>query len=528
MLPVKREAHRGRPDAAAHVEVPERLAGIGIHREDVALLGPGDHEPAGGGQYPGHCGRQLLELPLQLSGQGVERPDRSVGLIRVRPPLAAADESRSGLVLGLALEVDGGHLPGRDEERHPVRVVGRAVPVRRAGKARPHQRPLLARRRPGNAHGPAVLVDPLRPGLGRVLGRPQELARLAVEHVVERVAVREDDQLPHRAVPLGVHQHRDLVGVPVVDVVRGVLEVPAHFAGVHVECDQRVGIEVVAGPGIAVPVRGRIPGRPVEEAEFGVIGAGQPGSPSSRLPTVAAPGVVARFPFGGDGPPTPDPFAGLRVVGVEESADAGLAAADPHDDLAVHRERRRRHRVADRVVGDRDFPADVTVRSIQRDQLGVERSEKHRVAEDRDPPVRPREADVQRLFGDDRVVAPQPPAGVGVERGDRARGLGDVHHAVGHQRRHLDPADSPGLVDPRRPQPGDVLLGDLIEPAEPLRAVVAGIHEPGLGLVVGVQEARIGHLRQGRGRDQSDEGKGPQESQTGHSGSPSGPRRVAR
>ena len=92
----------------------------------------------------------------------------------------------------------------------------------------------------------------------------QELAGLAVEHVVERIAIGGHDELAGLALPIGVDQDLDLVGVPVVGVVRRELEPPDDLARVWIEGQQAVRVEVVAGAQVTVPVGCRVADWPVQ------------------------------------------------------------------------------------------------------------------------------------------------------------------------------------------------------------------------------------------------------------------------
>ena len=113
------------------------------------------------------------------------------------------------------------------------------------------------------------------------------LAGRAIEHVVEAVAIGLRDQLPLASVDRRVEEHQRLVRVPVVHVVGRELEVPLHLAVRRIEREHRVGVEVVAGPVVGVPVGRGIAGRPVEQVQLGIERAGQPRRAAAGLPAVA-------------------------------------------------------------------------------------------------------------------------------------------------------------------------------------------------------------------------------------------------
>ncbi|KAF0187433.1 MAG: hypothetical protein FD165_2913, partial [Gammaproteobacteria bacterium] len=68
--------------------------------------------------------------------------------------------------------------------------------------------------------------------------------------------------------PRDVGQYRDLHRVVVVAVVRRELVVPFQLAGVGVERNDGLSVEIVAGTLVGVPVGPRIADAPVREVEF--------------------------------------------------------------------------------------------------------------------------------------------------------------------------------------------------------------------------------------------------------------------
>src|SRR6185436_18561910 len=97
---------------------------------------------------------------------------------------------------------------------------------------------------------------------------------------------------------------------------------------------------VVAEPVGAVHLRPGVARAPIEQVERGIVRTGDPGRRAAALPRVALPGVVARFAVAGDRVEAPRPFSRLGVVGVDETANAVLAAGHADDDLVLHDERR--------------------------------------------------------------------------------------------------------------------------------------------------------------------------------------------
>ena len=204
---------------------------------------------------------------------------------------------------------------------------------------------------------PAALVQPARPvHLDERLAE-QEPAGRALEHVEVAVAVGPQHGLHVGAVPVQIGEHRHLHRIVVVGVVRRELEMPSEPAGVGVERDDRVGVEVVARPLRRIPVGTGVAHAPIREIQIGIVRAGQPDRSAAMLPGLGIaiglrigrarlPGLVAGLAGTGNGVEAPGLLAGLGVVGGDEAADAQLAAADADDDLVLDDERRQRQRVA--------------------------------------------------------------------------------------------------------------------------------------------------------------------------------------
>ena len=91
---------------------------------------------------------------------------------------------------------------------------------------------------PSMTMGRPLSSKPFGPRLLGVGLAGKELARFAVERVVERVAIWIDDELSRFASNGRIDQKGDVGGVPVVRVVRGELEVPFQLAGFGIERDK--------------------------------------------------------------------------------------------------------------------------------------------------------------------------------------------------------------------------------------------------------------------------------------------------
>src|SRR5581483_72080 len=147
------------------------------------------------------------------------------------------------------------------------------------------------------------------------------------------------------------------IRIPVVDVMRRVLEMPLRFARLDVDRHERRGVEVVPDTRVAVPIRTWIAGAPVQQLQLGIVRTGQPRRAAAVDPTVAGPRFAAWLSGRWDRPEAPQLFAGLRVIRVEEAADARFAAADADNHFVVDDERRGRDRVAKGIFADVDHPS---------------------------------------------------------------------------------------------------------------------------------------------------------------------------
>src|SRR5690348_5740945 len=107
--------------------------------------------------------------------------------------------------------------------------------------------------------------------------------------------------------------------------MRRELEIPLELPRVAIQRDQRIGVEIVTGACVTVPIRAGVAGAPEDRVLIGIIRASHPGGGGPSLRGIACPGFDPGLAGGRHGPESPSPFAGLRVVGVDETADAVLA-----------------------------------------------------------------------------------------------------------------------------------------------------------------------------------------------------------
>ena len=270
--------------------------------------------------------------------------------------------------------IDARVLPRRHIEKPGLVAVRRRIPVGGALHRRPHPHTFPRRGRLWDLDGSAVLVQPLGPRhLDEVLA-VQEFARNAIQHVEEAVAVGPQHQLAWLALPLSVHQHRNLHRVPVPLVVRRELEVPFQLARVGVERHHRVRVQVVAWAHVAIPVRSRISHAPIGQVQFGIVRPRDPDRPAAALPRIAGPRFVARFARTGNRVEAPDLVAILRVQRHDEATDAVFATGRADDDLVSQHQGGVRQGISARRVDELLGKDHRAVLGIQRDHLAVDRA----------------------------------------------------------------------------------------------------------------------------------------------------------
>ena len=278
-------------------------------------------------------------------------------------------------------------------------------------------------------------------------------------------------------------------------VVRHQRSVPPPLPRTHVEHDDGVRVEVVAGPQVRGEIGRWVGDRHVQVAGLDVQREGRPhGSAAHRdllrvrprlEPRLAGPGHRVEPPHG-------------RAVRKAERADPALnhvlAAGRPNQHEVVEDDRRHREVLA--LLGVSNLPA-----PQQRARLGAERKQE---------PVRRRADDTAVLEGDPAIAIPQdvtarpprvPPlhAAVRCVERDGAPRRRQVHRAVVHEGAGLEVVALADLEDAGRREPRDVGGVDPIEGREARAAVVVRVHEP-VGrpgrppqrLVIGAVRARNG------------------------------------
>ena len=367
-------------------------------------------------------------------------------------------------------------------------------PVGPAVDSGPHVVGAFGRRLLAGDHlGATLIVETLDPGLLHESLGEQELARAAVQQIIEPIAVGPGHHLALLSAKLAVEQDRDLGRVPVVGVVRRELIVPLELSGIGIDGEHGAGVKIVAGAEIAVVVRPRIARSPIDEIQIRVIGAVVPGGGPAGLPRIAGPGSEAGLAGLRDGVEAPEMLAGGRVVGVEESGNAVLAASHSDDELIFDDQGCARGGVATGlgVVVHLGLPQLAAGLGVHGDHVHVERVHEQAISKYRQAAVHaPAAIECARRIL--MTVGPQDAAGERVERVNLVLRPGQVHDAVDDERRGLELLLVPSLEQPLDVEVLDVLRRDLIEAAEAPAIVAVRIGEPVSGLLIGLEQPFVG------------------------------------
>ena len=249
---------------------------------------------------------------------------------------------------------------GAERRRHPVRG---------AAYRRARRHAVLVGRVAGHQLRTSVRADAARPReLLHEGPAEQHFSIRAIEHVEEAVAIRLQQQLARLPLEHRIDEHRWLLRVPIPQIVRRELIVPAQLSGLRVEREDGIRVQVVALPLAAVGVRIRISRRPEQRVGLGVVGPGQPRRAAALFEIDAPlPRIGRRLAAGRHGPETPGLLAGVDAVRREEPANAFVTARHAGDDEIADDERRHGAAVGQRCVfRQHDFPQQRAVDAADR------------------------------------------------------------------------------------------------------------------------------------------------------------------
>ena len=203
-------------------------------------------------------GTRLRQFPGDLAGANVDRLQNALRLRLGRSPLRSAQILAPGLPrTGIGFAIHAALLERLEVVQSSRRIERRREPVRSAVLRRTNQRPGRTSA-PGSAFAnrPAVLADARSPRqlLHERACASSSLPSVRSRDVEEPVAIGLQQQLARPSLPLRIHQHRRLRGVPVPQIVRRELVVPLQLAGLGIQRQDAVGIQIVARAIVAVNI----------------------------------------------------------------------------------------------------------------------------------------------------------------------------------------------------------------------------------------------------------------------------------
>ena len=317
-------------------------------------------------------GLDLAEVP-----RGLVDGKADIGNVDARPPLA-------GLVLlDLAFHVAAVVIVGGDVQHRGLRVVRRERPVLATPERGTELRALARARNAlfvvrGTARG---RIDALEDGLLDVRRRRHErnLVGAALEAVQIPVARRLDEPFHRFPILREVGDDGRVRLVPVPRLVPLVLEVRHELAGLGIDRDRGRRVEVIARALVAEPRR-RVARAPIGQVQRWIVRPGDPDGSATLLPRVARPRLTALLTGRGDRVRLPRGLTAVGVKGLDEAADAELAARDADHHLALRHERGERHVVARLPVLDLLLPDDLAGGGVEGDEHAVVRRQVDLVA----------------------------------------------------------------------------------------------------------------------------------------------------
>ena len=177
----------------------------------------------------------------------------------------------------------------------------------------------------------------------------------------------------------------------------------------------------------------------------------------------------------------------MRVICVDEPANAVLGAGDPDDHFVLHHERRDGGRIAGFVIGQLHIEQHAAGFHIECNQVRVQSRHEEAIAEHTEAAVDCAAAELQ-ILGELATVAPDLTSRSSVDRPRVVVESSDIQHAVDHDRRGLKAAEGAGLKRPLRRQPVDVRRRDLGKRAVPLPGVITGIRQPAPWILQSIEQ----------------------------------------
>src|ERR1041384_714315 len=331
-----------------------------------------------------------------------------------------------------------------------ARAVRRVIPASPPAPRRTNER-LFAGFRFIASNQLAILINTLNPRhIVDIRPRVDELAGLSIDHPHITALVRVYQQLLSLAVACDVHQHRLISRIEIPRVVRNLLVIPLQLAGIRIDRNDAVGIEVFALANFVVEIGRWITDAPEDQVLGSIIGAAQPCRAAAVLPDISCgPGLVSGFPRPGDRIEAPCEPSCLRVERADVTTVGAIASGAADDDLIFDNERSAVDIAAAFLyVFDFDVPDFLAGARVQPHDVIIHRPEEDHSVADRKSSIElaVRRYEVARKLV---VVSPQPVSGFGVQGKHAVLACDQVHDPIYDERRRVEPPfDLAGLKGP--------------------------------------------------------------------------------
>ena len=253
----------------------------------------------------------------------------------------------------------------------------------------------------------------------------------------------------------GVSQNGRAHRIEIPYIVRNILVVPFVGAGIEVDCDDRVGIEVVTGTFRAIQIRRGIADDEERGFRFQINRRRHPHATAEGFVEVAAifcegfffrcyvalhvtVRCVVRIPnafvtFFRNRVERPPQFTVIGVISFDEATDAVLAAVGADQHFTVDRNRRHGFGITEFGIGDFGFPKELSGFRVERNQLGIQRAHEQLAVQRSDASV-VRTAAECRDRAHFMFVMPELFAGNRVNCVDMVIGCRQEHYAIDDQR----------------------------------------------------------------------------------------------
>src|SRR5437773_5440666 len=248
LLAIHRIRHRTGLDRRTDGSLPKQLTVASVKGKEISLASAAEQQIRSSRQDAGLRYISHLELPLHFTGVRIKRSNSTVSLfllpkIRSRRPIKGYSRPRRSPHITPAWPTTrdgkhdkhrGGVDPGGDVEQTSAWAVRGGIPTGSAWVTRRNEGSFRAGDLARKKHGSALFIKATGPGHRDEGFSQQELARRAIKHIEEAVAVGPQYDLAWLALPFHVGQNRDLYGIIVELVVWRELVVPFQLAGIGV------------------------------------------------------------------------------------------------------------------------------------------------------------------------------------------------------------------------------------------------------------------------------------------------------